>query len=116
MMGSRVRVTQATPALAPKAPARPLSAPRIRRGRPAWPRRHRLAKWRERLRAHYPRADAGQEILREERSKRLIFPRLDVARRPVIEQAETGDMLARLSDWDRLPELVAGSDPEAKFE
>ena len=49
-----------------------------------------------------PRADAGQEILGEERPERLIFPRLEVARRPVVEQAIAGDMLGRLADRDRL--------------
>ena len=66
-----------------------------------------LAERRQRLRADDPRADAGQEILGEERPERLIFPRLQVARRPVVEQAIAGDMLARLADRDRRAELVA---------
>ena len=33
--------------------------------------------------------------------ERLIFPRLEVARRPVVEQAIAGDMLGRLADRDR---------------
>ena len=80
------------------------------------PRRHRLAKRRQRVRADDPRADAGQEILGEERPERLIFPRLQIARRPVVEQAITGDMLGRLADRDRLPELVALADPDAELE
>ena len=61
-------------------------------------RRHGRAERRKRLRAHDPRADAGEEILGEERPQRLIFPCLDVARRPVVEKAIAGDMLARFAD------------------
>ena len=67
-------------------------------------------------RADHPRRNAGQEILGEERPQRLIFPRLQVARRPVVEQAIAGDMLARLADRDRRPELVAAADPDAELE
>ena len=80
------------------------------------PRRHRLAKRRQRFRAHDPRADAGQEILGEERPERLIFPRLEVARRPIVEQAIAGDMVARFADRDRRAELVAVADPDAELE
>ena len=45
-------------------------------------------------RAYDPRRNAGQEVLGEERSERLILPRLNVARRPVVEQAIAGDMVA----------------------
>src|SRR5687767_13908770 len=39
---------------------------------------------------HYPWRDAGQEVLGEEWSERLIFPGLQVARGPVVEEAITG--------------------------
>ncbi len=79
-------------------------------------RRHRFAKRRKRLRTDDPRTDAGQEILRQERSQRLVLPRLQVARRPVVEQAIAGDMLARFSDRDRLSELIALADPDAELQ
>ena len=39
-----------------------------------------------------PRARSWCEALAEERAERLVFPGLDVARRPVVEQAEPGDV------------------------
>src|SRR6185312_8156291 len=62
---------------------------------PGGTRWHRHTKRSEGIGAHNPWADAGQEILGEEWPQRLIFPRLEVASRPVVEQAITGDMLAR---------------------
>ena len=41
----------------------------------------------ERLRRDHPRRNSGGEVLREKRSERHILPGLDVARRPVIQQA-----------------------------
>src|SRR6185437_2386675 len=72
-----------------------------RLGVAAGPLRHGVAKRRERLLADDPRAYAGQEILGEERSEGLIFPRMDIARRPVVEEAIAGDMLGGLADRDR---------------
>src|SRR5439155_15447855 len=54
--------------------------------------------------------------LREERPERLIFPRLDVARRPVVEQAKTGDVVARLANRDRRAKVIAAADPQAELE
>ena len=72
--------------------------------RPRWLRR---AERRERLGRDDPRRDGGSEVLGQERAERLVLPGLDVARRPVVQQAEAGDMLARLADRDRLAERVA---------
>ena len=69
--------------------------------------RHRFAERRQRVRADDPGPTRGQEVLGEERPQRLILPRLQVARRPVVEQALAGDMLARLADRDRRPQRVA---------
>ena len=41
---------------------------------------------------------------------------LDVARRPVVDQAEPEDVLAGLGDRDRLAQLVAGPDPDRQLQ
>src|SRR4051812_1382344 len=86
------------------------------RGIPRSTRRHRLAERRKGLRADHPWADAGQEILGEEGAERLIFPRLDVARGPVIEQAIARDVIPGLADRDGTAELIAAPDPDAELE
>ena len=47
----------------------------------------RHAKRLQRLERDDPRRDRGREVLREERPERLVLPRLDVARGPVVQQA-----------------------------
>ena len=56
----------------------------------------------------------GAEALSQERAKRLRFPRLDVACRPV--DAEAGDVLRRLVDRDGFILPIAGADPHAEFQ
>ena len=68
------------------------------------------------LRRDHPRRDAGAEALAEERTERLILPGLDVARRPVVQQAEAGDVLRRLGDGDGRAERVARADPDPELE
>ena len=54
----------------------------------------------QRIHRHHPGRDRGGEVLREERPQGLVFPRLDVTRRPVIHEAETEQMICR---WRRSP-------------
>ena len=49
----------------------------------------------------------GREALAEERTERLVFPGLYVARRPVVDQADAEDVILRGLDRDRLAERVA---------
>jgi hypothetical protein len=56
------------------------------------------------------------EILGEERTERLVFPGLNVARGPIVQKREPGDMGIRLADRDRLAERVPRSYPDAKLE
>ena len=64
--------------------------------------RHRLlrralqAERLQRLARHHPRADRGRERFCQERTERHIFPLLDVARAPVVEQHEAEDHLLGL--------------------
>src|SRR5690606_35819305 len=80
------------------------------------PARHWPTEWRQCLGGHYPGRDAGQEILREEGTERLIFPGLEVARRPVVEQAIARDLACSLADRDGIAKLVAGPDEDPQFE
>ncbi len=57
-----------------------------------------------------------REVLGQERAERLVFPGLDVARRPVVQQAEAGDVLGRLVDRDGPAQRVAGPDPDAELQ
>src|SRR5580658_7091428 len=48
---------------------------------------------RERLHRHHPWRDGGGKALTKKRSERLILPRLNIARRPVIQQAHPENVL-----------------------
>src|SRR4030095_9487243 len=85
---------------------------RISRG----PRRLRRAERRERFGSDDPGRDGGQKALAQERAERLVFPSLDVARGPIVEQAEPRDVVCRLGDRDRCAECVARADPDTKLE
>jgi hypothetical protein len=70
----------------------------------------------QRLARHDPRADRGRERLGLERPERHVFPLLDVARAPVVQQHKAEDHVFRfpfgkhLAHWRRLP------DHDAHFE
>src|SRR6185369_4319237 len=80
------------------------------------PRRHRCAERRKRVGTDDPRRNTGQEILGQERPERLIFPRLQVARGPVVEKAISRNMLAGFADRDRLTEIVALPNPDTELQ
>ena len=67
----------------------------------------RRAKWLECVERHDPRRDRRRKILREERTERLILPRLDVARRPVVDETQAEDVSLRLIERNRRAERVA---------
>jgi hypothetical protein len=73
---------------------------------------------RKRLGGHDPGRNAGGKVLSQERTERLIFPRLHVTRRPVVEQAEAENMLRRVANWDGVAEFGRRADihAELKFE
>ena len=80
------------------------------------PRERRGAKRRQRLRGDHPGRHRGGEILAEERPERLILPRLHVARRPVVEQAEAENVRARRADRNGVAEFGRHADIEAEFQ
>ena len=69
----------------------------------------RAAERRERIERDDPRRDRRREVLREERSERLVLPALDVARAPVVEQHEAEHVLLGVTDRHRLAERVPGA-------
>ena len=75
-------------------------------------RRQRLTEGLERIQRHDPRRNGGAEIFREKRPERLVFPRLHIARAPVVHQDEPEDVLLGPLDRDRLAERVSGPDEE----
>src|SRR5262245_13181984 len=74
------------------------------------PRSLRHAERSKRLRSHYPGRDGRREILRQERTERLILPGLDVTGRPVVEKTEARHLLFGLGDRNRVAEGVARPD------
>src|SRR5215472_10050165 len=80
------------------------------------PRRLRRPKRRQRFGSDDPRRDSGEKAFTEEWAQRLVFPRLNVARGPIVQQAESGDVARRVRDGDRCAQLVAGADPNAELE
>src|SRR5262245_27395658 len=83
---------------------------------PRGPRRLRRPKRRQRFGSDDPRRDSGEKAFAEEWAQRLVFPRLDVARGPIVQQAESRDVARRVGDGNRCAELVAGADPNSELE
>ena len=89
----------------------------IRQGRRgAFGPRERNAKRSQRLQRHDPRRNRRREILCQERPQRLVFPSLQIARRPVIEQAQAKDMRLGIRHRNRQPARIARTDEDAEFE
>src|SRR5271155_672056 len=53
-----------------------------------------------------PRRDCRREVLREEGTEWLIFPRLHIARGPVVQQAHAEEVAICIGNWDGRPEKV----------
>src|SRR3989454_10806139 len=63
---------------------------------------------------HHPRRDRGAEALGEEWAERLVFPGLDVARRPVVEEHDAEDVVERLLQRNAFPQRVARADDRSE--
>src|SRR5262249_3402572 len=63
-----------------------------------------------------PGVNGGGEALRQERTKRRVFPALDVAGAPVVDEDETEDVVEGAVDGDWFAERIAGADEAADFE
>ncbi len=80
------------------------------------PRRGRRAKRLQRVERDNPRRDGRREILRQERTQRLVFPALDVARRPIVQQAHAEQMIFGMGDRNRLAHRIARTQERAEFQ
>src|ERR1051325_8744550 len=76
-------------------------------------RRRRNAEGLEGFGGHDPRRDGRGKALGQEWAERLVLPRLDVARGPVVDDAVAEDVCARVGDRDRYAEVVAWTDERA---
>jgi len=63
-----------------------------------------------------PRGDGRGEAFGEEGAEGLIFPGLDVAGGPVVEEAYAKDVVRRIGDGNRGPESIGLADVEGNFE
>src|SRR5262249_10256191 len=79
---------------------------------PRRPRRLRRPERRQRFGGDDPRRDGGEKALAEEWTQRLVFPRLDVARGPIVQQAEPRDVARRGRNGNRWGEVVGGGRPK----
>ena len=70
----------------------------------------------ERLQRHDPGRDGRGEVLRQERAERLVLPGLDVAGRPVVEQAQAEQVVFGLGHRHRLALRVGGADVDRHFQ
>src|SRR6516225_11971015 len=76
----------------------------------------RLSERCECFRSDHPRRYSGPKVLGQEWTQRLVFPALDVACGPVVEEAKPSYMLLGLADRNALTESIARPDPNPKFE
>jgi hypothetical protein len=63
-----------------------------------------------------PSPDGGREGLAEERPERLVLPRLDVTRAPVVDQEDAEDVVAKRGRGYRLAERATHANDEADLE
>lgn len=70
----------------------------------------------QRFSRDHPRRDGGNEAFGQERPQGLVFPSLDITRRPVVEQAQAGYVLGSIANRDRLAHVIALANPDAQFQ
>ena len=63
-----------------------------------------------------PRGDGGAEVLAEEGAEGDVFPLLDVAGGPIVEEDQAKDVILRLGRRDALAERFAVEGDEGHFE
>ena len=73
-------------------------------------------KWREGFERHDPRRYAGGKVFRQKWAEWLVFPRLDIARGPIVEQAQTENVRRRVVERDGRAQIIAHTDVYAQFQ
>src|SRR6185437_6878852 len=81
-----------------------------------WARHLGLPERRQRLHRHHPGRDRRCEILGEKGTERLAFPGLHIARRPIVEEAQSDDVVACRRNRNWLALRIARPDPDAELE
>src|SRR5437763_11024566 len=66
--------------------------------------RKRFSERLEGFKCYDPGRDAASEVFSQERPERLIFPRLNIARAPIVHQHESEDVIDGAIDWHRFAE------------
>src|SRR5438552_2162029 len=62
-----------------------------------------------------PCRDRGSKVLGEKWTEWLILPRLDVTRRPVVDETNSEEMLFGILEWHRLPQFRPTTNVKANF-
>ena len=70
----------------------------------------------ERIADDDPRRHGRREVLRQERTERLVFPLLNIARRPIVHEREAEDAIPRIRDGNRRTKFIRTTDEEANLE
>ena len=78
--------------------------------------RSRHAVRRQSVQRNNPRTHAGTKILAQERAERHVFPFLDVARGPIVEQRQAKDEIIRLGRADRFAQRLSTVGHERHFQ
>ena len=63
-----------------------------------------------------PGGDGCGEAFGQERTEGLVLPRLDVAGRPVVEEADAKDVICGFGDWDRRAEEAGFANVKRQFQ
>src|SRR5271154_6940230 len=87
-----------------------------RRGIAFWTREGGGAKGSESFHRDHPWRQGGGKTLCEEWSQRLILPGLNVARRPVVHQADSENVLFCFADGDGFSQGIASAHKKAEFQ
>ena len=80
-----------------------------------WTRRHRNSIWLECIERNNPTRKCRCEIFRNEWTKRLILPLLNIPRTPIIQEQQTKDRIDRTIDANRVADYVACADECTNF-
>src|ERR1017187_1956042 len=78
--------------------------------------RKRFAKRLERIKCHDPRRNARAKVFGQERTERLVFPRLNIACAPIVHQHHAKDVIDRATNRHWLTKRIARPNEECRFQ
>src|SRR5580700_7248344 len=74
------------------------------------------AEWLQGLHGDHPRGNGSREILPEKRAQRLVLPTLNITGRPIVQQANSEEVIFRFGDWNGLTDWIAGPEECAELD